>query len=315
MPTTQTLCPYLAKPLDQIDGVNDEHVLPIAIGAPKPFSVRAAESENSRLNTLVDAPFSNEPLIQFMAMRQGVVSRSGPVIAKVPATLISSGEPLTLAWSQAGFDLKFQKPVEVDQRTGQVVAVRGYGDDAMARALAIQRGYAKKKIKVEIGEVVSDFDSRVHGRLCVDNSILWCELFKIAYLMTVWCFQDRAIASASGEEYRRGLAQASPVIKHTTEDIPGISALGNASSHVLLSMILGKELITSVKLFGSFSAVFVTAAEGVGEEGDGACVTIDLASRTFNQTPALESMMENVRRHFGGHVASRHRARNAVPDL
>lgn len=305
MPNKQTLCPYLAKPLDQIDVVNDEHVLPIAIGAPKPFFVRAAESENSRFNTLIDAPFSNEPLIQFLAMRQGVISRSGPVIAKIPATLISSGEPLTLAWSQAGFDLKFQKPVEVDQRTGQVMAVRGYGDDAMTRALEIQRGYAKKKMKVEIGEVVSDLDSTVRGQLRAGNAILWRELFKIAYLMTVWCFQDKAIASASGEEYRRGLAQASPVIKHTTEDIPGISALGDASRHALLSVILGKKLITSVKLFGSFSAVFVTAAEGVGEEGDGACVTIDLPTRTFSQTPALESMMKNVRQHFGQPEAAR----------
>lgn len=297
----QSLCPYLAKPLAEIAPVNEEHVLPVAIGAPSRFFVKAAESENSRFNTLIDAPFSNEPLVRFLAMSQGVNSRSGPVVAKIPATLLSSGELVNVAFSKAGFDLKFANPIKKDAETGFVAGVLGFGDEAMKHALKVQRDYAKKNIHVNLGDVVTEHKPLLHVSLSLDNSVVWRELLKIAYLMTVWSFGDKAIDSRSGTEYRRGLnASRSQFIqiRHTTDDIPGITTKGKADSHSLMCVILGKELITSVKLFGGFAATFITEAEGVGVEGDGLHIQINAATKNLTETPVLEALMNNVRLHF-----------------
>lgn len=72
-----TLCPYLVKPLVEIDPINKEHVLPVGIGAPESFYVEASLSENSRLNDLVDAPMINDPLIKMLCMLAEVDGRSG----------------------------------------------------------------------------------------------------------------------------------------------------------------------------------------------------------------------------------------------
>lgn len=70
---TQTLCPYALTPLASGES-NDEHILPVALGAPASFTVRALAAENSRMNDLIDEPTVNDPMVRFLAMSQGVVS-------------------------------------------------------------------------------------------------------------------------------------------------------------------------------------------------------------------------------------------------
>ena len=86
---TQTLCPYALTLLASGES-NDEHILPVALGAPASFKIRALTAENSRMNDLVDEPTISDPLVRFLAMSQGVVSRSGNVKAIVDGTVRGS---------------------------------------------------------------------------------------------------------------------------------------------------------------------------------------------------------------------------------
>lgn len=306
MRAPQTLCPYTNEPLASIDRINEEHVLPVAVGAPTKFFVMASELENSRLNDLIDAPFSNDPLIRFLAMSQGVVSRSGPVISQLPATLIASGEAVKLAFSQDRIDLKFANPVITDPDTKRVTAVKGFGDAANEHAQRIKKDYAKKKISVEIGKTISTPNPEVHSSLSCDTDLVGRELLKIAYLMTVWRFGDRAINSESGAIYRRGLAAKSTDdfrsvgMRGNTNEVPGFSCKRESGTHVLLSAVIGKDLITSITLFGAFAAVFATPAHGISvEEGEGLSVKINLSTGALTQATAMEAILDNIQHQFG----------------
>ncbi|WGK92578.1 hypothetical protein [Pseudomonas migulae] len=308
MRAPQTLCPYTNQPLASIDRINEEHVLPVAVGAPTKFFVMASELENSRLNDLIDAPFSNDPLIRFLAMSQSVVSRSGPVISHLPATLTASGEAVKLAFSQDGIDLRFANPVVTDSETKRVTAVKGFGDAANEHAQRIKKDYAKKKIAVEIGETISTLNPEVQTSLCCDTDLVGKELLKIAYLMTVWCFGDRAIDSESGAIYRRGLATkrsedfGSIGMRANTNEVPGFSCKREPGTHVLLSAVLGRDLITSITLFGTFAAVFATPAAGIHiEEGQGLSIKINLSTGALTQTTAIEAILANAQRLYGFH--------------
>lgn len=305
MPASQTLCPYTNLPLSSIERVNEEHVLPVAIGAPTKFSVKASELENSRMNDLIDAPFSNDALIRFLSMSQGVVSRSGPIVAQLPATLTSSGEAVKLALSQNGLELKFANPVVTDPETGRVTGVRGFGDAANEHAQRVKRDHAKKKIAVEIGETISSPNPEVLASFNGDTYLVEKELLKIAYLMTVWCFGDSAINSESGAMYRQGLETSrdedlgSIGMRGGTVNIPGISCERETGTHVLLSVIIGGNLITSVSLFGVFAAVYATPAVGIrADEYDGFSIKIDLSTCKFTQTDAITAMSANVSMHI-----------------
>lgn len=301
MQVPQTLCPYTNQPLASIERINEEHVLPVAIGAPTKFFVIASESENSRLNELIDAPFSNDQLIRFLAMSQGVVSRSGPVIANLPAILVSNGDALKTSFSLNEISFRFANPVVTDPATGKIKAVKGFGDAAKAHAQRVKKDHAKKKISIDIGESIITPNPKIHTSFSCDTYLVQKELLKIAYLMTVWCFGDSAINSESGEVYRLGLATtrdeefASIGMKGGTNSIHGISCKKEHGTHVLLSMVLGRQLVTSVTIFGIFSAVFITSASGISaEEYEGFSITIDLLKGTFSQTEAIQAVMANA---------------------
>ncbi|WP_367256530.1 hypothetical protein [Pseudomonas sp. stari2] len=305
MQASQTLCPYSNQPLSSIQRINEEHVLPVAIGAPVKFSVMASELENSKMNDLIDAPFSNDQLIRFLAMSQGVVSRSGPVTAQLPATVTSSGEAVKVAFSQNGLELKFTNPVVTDPETGRVSAVRGFGNAAHEHAQRIKRDYAKKNINLDIGETISDPRPQLNVSFTGDTYIIGKELLKIAYLMTVWCFGDQAIDSESGRIYRIGLEKDrdddmdSFGLQRTTTRIPGISCKSEANTHVLISTVLNEKLVTSVQLFGTFAGIFITPAVGIdADDGQGVSVKIDLSTGTITETDAVLAMLENVQNYF-----------------
>ncbi|WP_283189857.1 hypothetical protein [Pseudomonas sp. PMCC200344] len=297
----QTLCPYTAKKLCDLPSVNDEHVLPVAIGAPKRFFVRASEQDNSRLNDLVDAPFSNNDLVRFFAMSQGVVSRSGPITAKVPATVVKSGDAITTGWSKEGLQIRFNNPVVLDEETGQVAGVKGYGEEAMKHAERIKRDYAKKGVTVELGPTISDPNPEIHVRLGVDSDIVFNELLKTAYLATVWVFGDDAINSKSGEMYREALDRLAP---DTLNELgfrcggglpTGFDGSISSDEHQLISLILGGDVITSVNLFGVFAAFFITSAEGFScPEYTGMAIKINVVEGSLNVEDPIQVLHQNV---------------------
>jgi hypothetical protein len=303
---TQTLCPYALTSLASAEN-NDEHILPVALGAPASFTVRALAVENSRMNDLIDAPTVNDPLVRFLAMSQGVVSRSGAIKATVDATVQSSGEDVRATFSQNGLDLQFHHPVDTDSQ-GRVTGVRGFGDTAKQMANKIAANYAKKGIAVELGTETSQVQSQLSMQLVANMLMIRRQLFKIAYLTTVRVFGDEAITGLSGQQLRAALMAESDRDLALTKSAgaafqplpPGFARSSRHAEHAITCAVMSNiGLVTSVDLFGCFTLFAVTPAVGISaDEGTGEVITIDASSSKLTSRPYLEALPELVAASF-----------------
>ncbi len=262
---TQTLCPYALSSLASGES-NDEHILPVALGAPANFTVRALAVENSRMNDLIDEPMVNDPLVRFLAMSQGVVSRSGNVKAAVDGIVHGSGEDVRVTFSQDGLDLKFHQPVDTDSQ-GRVIGVRGFGDATKQMAAKIAANYAKKGIAVEFGAEASKERPQLNMQLVGNILMIRRQLFKIAYLTTVRIFGDEAITGPSGQQLRAAMMAESDEALALTQVSgatfqplpPGLARSAGHAEHAITCAILPNVgLITSIDLFGCFTLFTVT---------------------------------------------------------
>lgn len=288
----QSLCPYTVKPLAEISNTNGEHILPRAFGAPESFTVPADEAENTRMNDQIDSPAINDPLLRLLAVTQDVKSRSGSVSAKLEGVVTESGEEVIATFRQAGIDLRFAAPVDVDEN-GSVKGVRGFGDTAQKLANQVQRDSARKGRKMEVGETVSQPNPHLSLGLTGDFKVIHKEVRKIAYLMTVRAFGDEAIQSRSGEIYRAAIhAETEEEIRATGlrggTNIDRIPTLARAkhNEHALTCFRMGSTIVSAVILFGSISGVCITPAEGFSvPELAGETIIINATTGTLTSTP------------------------------
>lgn len=293
----QSLCPYTTKLLAETSNVNDEHILPIALGAPQSFYVRATEEENTRMNVLIDSPASNDPLLRFIAMAAGVESRSGGIKSELKGVLDGSGEAVAATFTTGKVDLKFMKPVDTDPANGQVRGVRGFGTQAEAQANLIQANSAKKGKIIEIGEVQSRESPWIKINMAADLHIIRAELIKIAYLMSVRVFGDDAIKGMGGTQFRAAMIAADAKAIEATGIVGGLSEGLPApfdkpverNEHLVASVNMGPQLFTVVQLFGTFSAFFLTPSIGItSEPGTGEIVKINASASSMTSQTLIE---------------------------
>ena len=305
---TQTLCPYALMSLES-GASNDEHILPAALGAPASFTVRTLAAENSRMNDLIDEPTVHDPMVRFLAMSQGVISRSGNVKAAVDGTVDESGENVRATFSQNALDLKFHQPVDTDNQ-GRVIGVRGFGDAARQMANQIAANYAKKGIVVEFGVETSQGQPQLNMQLVADMLMIRRQLFKIAYLMTVKIFGDEAITGPSGQQLRAAMMAENDEALARTKIAgaafqplpPGFSRSARHSEHSITCAVMPSVgVVTSVDLFGCFTLFAVTPADGISaKEGTGEVVTIDASSSKLTSRPYLEALPGLIAASFQG---------------
>lgn len=295
---TQTLCPYSLLQLSSAES-NDEHILPVALGAPPRFTVRALSTENSRLNDLIDEPTINDPLVRFLAMSQGVVSRSGPVKAAVSGTVDGSGEKVQAVFGNEGLDLKFHQPVDTDSE-GRVVGVRGFGDVARQMATQIAANYARKGIPSHLGPEQNQGKPQLNFQLVGDMAMIRRQMFKVAYLTTVRLFGDEAILAPSGHQFRAAM------MAQTDEDLAACKIAGSAfqplppgfahpvthAEHAIICALLpGVGLATSVNLFGCFTLLAITPTDGISAaELSGEVIVIQAANSKMASRPYVEAL-------------------------
>lgn len=295
---TQTFCPYSLSPLAAGES-NEEHILPVALGAPASFTVRALAAENSRMNDLIDQPTVNDPLVRFLAMSQGVVSRSGPVKATVSATVHHSGEGVRATFTNDGLDLKFHQPVDTDS-DGRVIGVRGFGNAARQMAAQIVANYAKKGITTQLETERSEGSPQLQVRLVGDMLLVRRQLFKIAYLTTVRIFGDEAITGLSGQQFRAAImAESDEELTRCKISssafrplLPGFARSTGHGEHAITCAIMpGIGLATSVDLFGCFTLFVVTPADGISaDEFTGEVITIQASSSKLVSRTYLEAL-------------------------
>ncbi|WP_171962876.1 hypothetical protein [Bordetella trematum] len=251
------------------------------------------------MNDLIDEPTVNDPMVRFLAMSQGVVSRSGNVKAAVNGTVHGSGEDVRATFSQNGLDLKFHQPVDTDSK-GRVIGVRGFGDAARQMANQIAANYAKKGIAVELGAETSQGQPQLNMRLVADMLMIRRQLFKIAYLTTVRIFGDEAITGPSGEQLRAAMMAESDEALARTKIAgaafqplpPGFARSATHAEHAITCAVMPSVgVVTSVDLFGCFTLFAVTPAIGISaDEGTGEVITIDASSSKLTSHPYLEAL-------------------------
>lgn len=294
----QTLCPYSLAPLASQES-NDEHILPVALGAPASFTVRALAAENSRMNELIDEPTVNDSLVRFLAMSQGVVSRSGLVKAGVDGVVNGSGENVRATFSQGSLDLKFNQPVDTDSE-GRVIGVRGFGEAARQMAAQIVRNYAKKGITARLEAERSEGNPQLDLRLVGDMLMIRRQLFKIAYLTTVRVFGDEAIVGASGQLLRAAMMAGSDeelahckIAGSAFRPLPpGFARSTMHAEHAITCAAMpGIGIATSVDLFGCFTVFTVTPADGItAPELTGEVITINAPTSRMTTRSYLEAL-------------------------
>lgn len=297
---TQDHCPYSTRLLTDCATVNQEHILPMSLGAPQSFSVPTDASENSRMNELIDAPVCNDSLMRLIAASQGVESRSGPVAVELIGTESATGNEVRSTLSQDGADFRFSKPVDVDPASGEVKGVRGFGDAAEQLAKQFKSNYERKHkgARVELGEAVSHQQSWINHELNQDLNLLRQELVKIAYLMTVRVFGDQAILSSSGALYRTAMfakdgptMQATGIKGSTYNGMPPGVPKPKRNQHALTCFRLGQNIMSAVTLFGTFDAFFATpAADFTAEDGHGEMVIIDVSTSKLTSMPYVQAL-------------------------
>ncbi|MBF8179795.1 hypothetical protein [Herminiimonas contaminans] len=293
----QSLCPYTTKLLSETTNVNDEHILPIGLGAPQSFYVPATEEENLRLNTLIDAPAINDPLLRFIAMAAGVVSRSGVVKTKLKGTLSEGGETVAAVFSTANVDLKFVKPIDIDSTSGQILGIRGFGDQAATQAEQIKKDHAKKGKLIEIGDIESRPSPWIKFDFEGDMHVIRAEIIKTAYLMSVRVFGDDAIRGRSGDIFRAAMVACNAdkiretgILGGLSNDLPPpFNNVVERNEHLIASVNIGPQILTVVQLFGTFSAFFLTPSTDFScEPGTGEIVKINAATATMEKKTLVD---------------------------
>lgn len=251
------------------------------------------------MNSLIDEPTVNDPLVRFVAMSQGVVSRSGDVKAVVDGTVHESGEGVRATFSQHGLNLKFQRPVVTDGQ-GRVIAVRGFGDAAKQMASDIAANYSAKGIPVELGIETSNAQPQLKLQIVGDMFMVKRQLFKIAYLTTVRVFGDEAIIGLSGQQLRAAMmAECDDALARTEivggafRPLPaGVARSTRHAEHAITCAVMPSiGLVTAVDLFGIFTLFTVTTSDGISaDEGAGEVLTIDASRSTLTSRPYLEAL-------------------------
>ncbi|WOD20608.1 hypothetical protein [Paraburkholderia kirstenboschensis] len=272
--TSNTLCPYLAKPLSDGFDTNKEHILPVALGAPESFFIVASASENTRLNDLVDAPMINDPAIKMLSVLAEVKTRSGRKIANMHGTT-AFGDEFIADVTKDSVALRFRSPVIKDEKTGEIIGVKGFGDSVFEEARKISDRMISRGREVQIGGpiVMLEDKSPVEMSIVSDQSLMRRESIKAAYLLTVKAYGDAAITSKSGQIFRAA-------IEADTEEALTMSGLHwrnlpadhyklepalKAKHHMLFTSLKDDWLFSQVVLFGGISFAFWTPRDDIDQ--------------------------------------------------
>lgn len=294
----QTLCPYALRPLSSADS-NDEHILPMALGAPQSFTVRALLAENSLMNDQIDSPTVNDPIMRLVAMTQGVQSRSGHIKATFEGSVEGSEVKVKSTLSQThGLELRPVKPVETDQH-GQVKGVIGFGDDAEKLAKRIVSDYARKGVLLEAAPPIGS-QPTIGSELVGDMSMIRRQMFKIAYLMTVKVFGDEAITSPGGALLRAAMmAKDDEELKlvgisgSAFQPLPrGIARSSGHAEHALTCVLMPNiGVVSAVSLFDAFMLHAVVPSTGItAEETTGEVVYIDASTSSAKISSYMDAL-------------------------
>jgi hypothetical protein len=289
-----TLCPYLNLPLSEISIVNAEHVLPFALGAPESFTVNASQSENSRLNKLVDAPAINDPMVCFLSSLAEIKTRSGPKVGVLHGAT-KSGDQFKIDVTKSSATPRFKIPIIKDER-GNAIGVRGFGDQVFTEAEKLTKGLRSKGRELGSGPMILIDGSGASALDCSfvsDLNLIRREAIKTAYLLTVKVFGDNAIVSKSGRFFRAAIEanssaelEASGIYLDMMPPDHYKNIHRQKTKYHLLTTDLDDEwMTTQIVLFGGLHYVFWTPRDDIEMDNCSSSHLIDAAKACFIERP------------------------------
>lgn len=260
-----SVCPYTLQPVDEIRG-SREHVIPDALGGPNGFAVRACATANSEWGHTIDAAFINSDIMRICASRIGLKSRSGLTSLKLRGELTSDGSPVDVTLSPAENEFRIRSPIVKDE-SGELVGVRGYGEQAKRELDRVVADLRRKGKTVEVG-LPNSVEGEVHAHVRINARDLALGLIKIGYLANVWMLGDDFTRSKAGAVFRDRLSNESESADLRTADLPyaeitATLAPGITDAHHFICSIRGNGTLTTlVRLFNEdlLSANFVVEA-------------------------------------------------------
>ncbi|HHQ4310782.1 TPA: hypothetical protein ACSP7Z_001397, partial [Serratia fonticola] len=202
MKGAQTLCPYSLDPLSKIK-TNEEHIVPMGVGAPENFTVTAAMAENSRLNEELDSLFVNSSYVRYLAVLCGARSRSGDVSLNVNGKCVETNTDLSVDINSKGITPNVKKHTTKNEDGTYRIKIIDHQESAVLSG--IMNGLKKKGMVGEVKNKEKTELGLIEFTLDVDVNIVKRSIIKSAYLFLVNEFGDDFILSCSGGKFRRAI--------------------------------------------------------------------------------------------------------------
>lgn len=116
-------CPYTDKEIDESES-NPEHILPLALGGCKAFTIPVARSANSTIGSEIDGALTNDPLIAFARREFDARGHSGTQPKVISKRATFRDRPAQVTFPGGGrapviWDAKSRQDVSPEQVEGQ----------------------------------------------------------------------------------------------------------------------------------------------------------------------------------------------------
>ncbi|MDN7176965.1 HNH endonuclease [Caballeronia sp. SEWSISQ10-4 2] len=305
-PHMLTLCPYLLKPIADLAEVDEEHIIPHAMGGSNQFVLPVDKPSNSAFGMTVDSDLIHDPRLRFMAASQGIKSRTGDVTIELPGVIVETGMKVLVPFNKNGLgQARVMDVYKRDPITNKLTGIAGFDDQINSTLQRLSKRGEKKweiasRSRIDQPVVKVEFPSdpfKVSKGLC-----------KIAYLMACRTLGDSFALSADATAFRIAIHakdfaafDSCGLQLFFAAELP-LLVLPNltAAQHLVACFRVNDLMMVAVKLFGSVvvSTFGFPARSNLVRPLDGIVVINDNRTRTHTEKGLQEitSVDEMVRR-------------------
>lgn len=312
----RNLCPYSAKKLSDYK-TNYEHIIPRSIGAPEKLTVQAIETENSRLNKIIDEPFSKDELIKFLCAILGIKGRRRHkelILKSDPSPEIMNGKvfkaKLLYKDNNLNLDLAIEKKFTKNEN-GEITSITCFEDESEELLLSLNAKKQEKKPEknqfYRITKKIIHDSPMIPFNITGDMKIIYKQLFKIMYLIYVDTFGDYAIQSDLGVELRRIFSNEDAIFnidyhKYKFFNNPQVIDMkiveSKENEHAACCIYTFNTIIIYVTIFNIFSVMYVSdnfSLEAISEQnflGYGRVMRINAQRGVLTEDRLLKNICE-----------------------
>jgi hypothetical protein len=230
---------------------------------------------------------TNDHKTLHLAATQGVRSRSGEVSVQLQATVVETGEPMTITIDKNGIgERRIPRSHRRDPVTG-MISLAGF-EEALEQ---FSEGMARKNKSIQTTNHRTLHNPVIRVDIPRDDFAILRGLAKIAYLMIFRTLGDSFALSETAKTYREAIQATNwdeydaCKLRCLENELPILPSI-DAHEHLLACYRIGPVILATVALFGGVSlATFVIPA--AGSYGlrilDGSVIVVNSVQRTYTE--------------------------------